>query len=213
MHDTRPRRPAVSAQPHEATAAAVFAGWDARLVLAGMILSVLAACAGPPRTIYDIAAATSGFPVRAPRGQLAVLEPVAIEPVLSDRIVVRTSPETLANLGGAQWVDRLPVLVQTRLVESFENAHVLRAVGRSGILADHNLHTEIRRFELDSGRGEAVVEIFARLSGSGGQAVGGRLFSAHIPVQSDDPAYVASALNAALKEVMRQIVTWTTQKV
>jgi cholesterol transport system auxiliary component len=184
-----------------------------RLGLAGAILAALAACAGPPRANYDIAAAEGGFPARAPRGQLAVLEPVAIAPVLSDRIVVRTSPETLATLGGAQWVDRLPVLVQTRLVESFENARVLRAVGRSGILADHNLHTEIRRFELDSSRGEVAVEIFARLSGSGGQAIGGRLFSVRIPVATDDPAYVASALNAALKEVMRQIVTWTTQKV
>ncbi len=182
-------------------------------MLAAAAFSALAACAGPPRTAYDVAAATGGFPARTPRGALAVYEPVAIEPVLSDRIVVRTSAETLATLGGAQWVDRLPVLVQTRLVESFENARVLRAVGRSGIVADHNLHTEIRRFELDSSRGEVAVEIFARLSGATGQAVGNRLFSARIPVASDDPGYVAAALNAALKEVMRQIVTWTAQKV
>jgi cholesterol transport system auxiliary component len=183
------------------------------LLFAGAAFALLAACAGPPRTTYDVSAPSGGFPARSPRGELAVFEPVAIEPVVSDRIVVRTSPETLATLGGAQWVDRLPVLVQTRLVESFENARVLRAVGRSGIVADHNLHTEIRRFELDSSRGEVAVEIFARLSGMSGQALGGRLFSARVPVASDDPAYVASALNAALKEVMRQIVTWTAQKV
>jgi cholesterol transport system auxiliary component len=183
------------------------------LALAGATATLLAACAGPPRTAYDVAAADRGFPARAPRGELAVFEPVAIEPVVSDKIVVRTSPETLATLGGAQWVDRLPVLVQTRLVESFENAQILRAVGRSGIVADHNLHTEIRRFELDSARGEVVVEIFARLSGASGQAVAGRLFSVQVPVTSDDPGYVAAALNSALKEVMRQIVTWTAQKV
>lgn len=185
----------------------------AHVVLAAAALGLLAACAGPPRTSYDIGAAEGGFPARAPRGQLAVFEPVAIEPVVSDRIVVRTSSETLATLGGAQWVDRLPVLVQTRLVESFENARLLRAVGRSGIVADHNLQTEIRRFELDSSQGAVSVEIFARLSGSSGQALGGRLFSERIPVTSDDPGVVAATLNAALKEVLRQIVVWTAQKV
>jgi cholesterol transport system auxiliary component len=184
----------------------------ARLVLVGASFALLAACSGPPRANFDVGAADRGFPTRAPRSQLAILEPVAISPVVSDRIVVRTSSETLATLGGAQWVDRLPVLVQTRLVESFENAHLFRAVGRSGILADYNLHTEIRRFELDSSRSEVSVEIFARISGSGGQAIGTHLFTSHIPVASDDPAYVAAALNAALKEVMRQIVTWTAQK-
>ncbi len=204
----RPQRPALSVHAWDAAPRS-----SAHLVLAGAAIALLAACAGPPRTAYDVSAAESGLPARAPRGQLAVFEPVAIEPVVSDRIVVRTSPETLATLGGAQWVDRLPVLVQTRLVESFENARVLRAVGRSGIVADHTLHTEIRRFELDSSRGAVSVEIFARLSGASGQAVGGRLFSARIPVASDDPGYVAAALNAALKEVLRQIVVWTAQKV
>lgn len=210
MHVMRLRRPVLAAHQHDSAA---WSNAGALLALAVATFACLAACAGPPRTGYDISAATGGFPARAPRGQLAVVEPVAIEPVVSDRIVVRTSPETLATLGGAQWVDRLPVLVQTRLVESFENARVLRAVGRSGFVADHNLHTEIRRFELDSSRGEAAVEIFARLSGATGQVVGSRLFSARIPVASDDPAQVAAALNAALKEVMRQIVTWTAQKV
>jgi cholesterol transport system auxiliary component len=208
-----PRRSARPAHLPEAAAVSGRSSRAASLVLVGAIIVALAACAGPPRTNYDVGAATGGFPARAARGQLAVFEPVAIQPVLSDRIVVRTSPETFATLGGAQWVDRLPILVQTRLVESFENARVLRGVGRSGIVADHNLHTEIRRFELDSARGEVAVEIFARLSGASGQTVAGRLFSARIPVSSDDPGYVASALNAALKDVMRQIVTWTAQKV
>jgi cholesterol transport system auxiliary component len=213
MEVTPLRQPTMPRSARDGSGSPAFQRASAQLVLAATVLVALAACAGPPRTSYDVAAAEGGFPARAPRGQLAILEPVAIEPVLSDRIVVRTSAETLATLGGAQWVDRLPVLVQTRLVESFENARVLRAVGRSGILADHNLHTEIRRFELDSSKGEAVIEIFARLSGASGQAVGGRLFMARIPVTSDDPGSVASALNAALTEVMRQIVVWTAQKV
>jgi cholesterol transport system auxiliary component len=193
--------------------AAHLARKPARLVLGGATCAVLAACAASPRASYDISAATGGFPARAPRGQLAVLEPVAIEPVLSDRIVVRTSPATLAMLEGGQWVDRLPVLVQARLVESFENSHLLRGVGRSGIVADKILSTEIRRFELDSTKAEVTVEIYARLSGSDGRAVGGRQFSARVPVVGDNPTLVAVALDTALNEVMRSIVTWTVQKV
>jgi len=72
---------------------------------------------------------------------------------------VRYDPQSVAYLTGAQWADKLPSLVQSRLIESFQNAHLLREVGRPGMLADFNLQTSIRRFELDTAQSAAVVEI------------------------------------------------------
>lgn len=175
-------------------------------------LAALCACSTPPRSSFDLLA-PSGVKARAQRGQLAVLTPVAIMPASSDRIVVRTGIETVAYLSGAQWVDQLPVLLQARLIETFENAHAFRGVGRVSILADYTLNSEIRRFELDTGHREAVVEIFVRVSGSEGRAIGSRLFVARRPVPDDAPASVAAGLNAALGEVMHEIVVWTAKKV
>jgi len=175
--------------------------------------SLLAACASSPPATYDLTPAGGDFTARAGRGQLAVLRPDAIQPADSDRIVVRYDPQSVAYLTGAQWADKLPSLVQSRLIESFQNAHLLREVGRPGMLADLNLQTSIRRFELDTAQSAAVVEISAQILSQSGRIVAGRLFSGTVPVASSEPAVVAAALDAALAQVMRDIVIWTAPKI
>jgi len=175
--------------------------------------SLLAACASSPPATYDLTPATGDFAARAGRGQLAVLRPDATQPADSDRIVVRYDPQSVAYLTGAQWADKLPSLVQSRLIESFQNAHLLREVGRPGMLADFNLQTSIRRFELDTAQSAAVVEISAQILSQGGRIIAGRLFSCTVPVASSEPAVVAAALDAALAQVMRDIVIWTAPKI
>ncbi|HEY8033722.1 MAG TPA: ABC-type transport auxiliary lipoprotein family protein [Methylocella sp.] len=181
------------------------------ILLAGSPIVLLASCSSAPVT-YDLTPA-EGFAARAGRGQLAVLMPDAILPADSDRIVVRTDSQSVAYLSGVQWADKLPSLIQSRLIESFQNAHLLRAVGRPGMLADVSLQTSIRRFELDAERSEAIVEISAQIIGSSGRIIAGRLFAANVPAPSSDPAAVAAALDAALTKVMREIVVWAAPKI
>lgn len=183
------------------------------ILLAGVTPSLLAGCSSAPPATYDLTAATGGLAARAGRGQLAVLKPDAILPADSDRIVVRANPQSVAYLSGAQWADKLPSLIQSRLIESFQNAHLLRAVGRPGMLADVSLQTSIRRFELDVARSEAIVEISAQLIGPGGRIVGGRIFAANVLAPSSDPSAVAAALDTALARVMREIVIWAAPKI
>jgi cholesterol transport system auxiliary component len=175
--------------------------------------SLLAACASSPPATYDLTPAAGDFAARAGRGQLAVLRPDATQPADSDRIVVRYDPQSVAYLTGAQWADKLPSLVQSRLIESFQNAHLLREVGRPGMLADFNLQTSIRRFELDTAQSAAVVEISAQILSQSGRIIAGRLSSGTVPVASSEPAVVAAALDAALAQVMRDIVIWTAPKI
>jgi cholesterol transport system auxiliary component len=105
------------------------------------------------------------------------------------------------------------VLIQNRLIETFGNAHLLNAVGRPGILADYKLHTDIRRFELDAARRQAVVEISAQLMEKNDRIAAGKIFSASAPAAGDDGASVAAALDSALGDVMRQIVLWTAPQI
>src|SRR5262245_10032581 len=81
----------------------------------------------PASTLRAPDAVSRAGPVR---GQFVIPEPTAISVLDSERIVVRPSPGQIATLGGAQWSDRLPRLLQARLVETFENASRLRSVGR-----------------------------------------------------------------------------------
>ena len=183
------------------------------LLFAGLPVLLIVACATEPKATYDLSPVAGGFAARAGRGQLAILFPEATLPANSDRIVVRTDAQSIAYLEGAQWVDRLPSLVQSRIIESFQNAHLLRSVGRPGMLADFSLATTIRRFEFEAARGEAAVEISAQLTGPSGRIVAGRLFAANVLAPSSEPSAVAGALNAASRQVMREIVTWAAPKI
>jgi cholesterol transport system auxiliary component len=177
------------------------------------IAFVLAACSGGPPITFDLKAAHEFGNVANSRGTLAIYEPSASLPVASQRIVMRTSVDTVAYLKGAQWADRLPALIQMRLIESFENAHSLRAVGRIGLVADYSLQTEIRRFEADVSHGLARVELSARIVGSSGAILTSKIFAAEAPAASDDAATVTAALDEALAKVLRDIVVWVTPKV
>ena len=180
--------------------------------LAMALVLPLAGCASGPDATFDLSAALFGKPVRALRGPLAINEPVATSPADSDRIVVRPTPDTLAAIKGAQWAEPLPRLVQTRLLQSFENARLQRSVSRPDgrVAAHYSLNTEIRRFDLDLSRGEAVVEISARLVEEGaGRIAAAKIFSARLQAAGEDGASAALALDAALADVMGQIVLWT----
>src|SRR5919112_184429 len=65
-------------------------------------------------------------------GQVAVAEPAAVQPLESEKIVIKDANGAVAAVGGGQWADRLPRLVQSRLIQTFENSSGLKAVGRPG---------------------------------------------------------------------------------
>lgn len=182
----------------------------AQLSFVTILSLAVAACGGSAPATFDLSAA-SGARGKAGRGQLVVAEPTAISPLESDRIVVRAAPEQVAFLTGAQWSDRLPRLLQSRLVQSFENGKLLRSVGRSGdrIVADYVLTSEVRRFEIDVTTSQAVVVISAKLIGErSGRISAARIFTAQVPASASDGARASAALDQALSEVMRDIVGW-----
>ena len=191
-----------------------YSGRLKRAGFAGLVLLGLNGCAGGPTPETFDLTSPANFASRAPRGQLVVAEPVATLPVDSDRLVIRTGPETVAYLSGAQWADRLPRLVQTRLIASFENSHALKNVGRPGLAADNNLTTEIRRFEVDVTAGQAIVELSVKLvNDRSGRIRAAKIFTAQTPAPSKGPAAMAAALDSAFAECLRQIVQWTSGQV
>ncbi|HLH10808.1 MAG TPA: ABC-type transport auxiliary lipoprotein family protein [Methylovirgula sp.] len=172
----------------------------------------LAACTSKPPAAFDLDPAVDFTPQHARRGQLAVGLPEATKLIDSNRIVVRTGADSVAYLTGARWMQRLPPLVQARLIESFQNAHVLRSVGPLGINADRTLNTEIRRFEVDVVSDKAFAEISATLVGADGRVVATKTFSAEAPAPHDDAATVTGALDKALAEILHEIVVWAAPK-
>lgn len=144
-------------------------------------------------------------------GQVAVAEPVAIQVFEAERILVKDAANAVSFLGGGQWADRLPRLVQARIVQTFENASRLKAVSRSGerITADYLLTTEIRAFQVDATTNEAFVELSAKVvDDRSGRIINARVFSGRVPVAAVDAPNAAQALDRALSLVLLDIVRW-----
>jgi cholesterol transport system auxiliary component len=190
------------------------------LTACAVLLAVaLGGCAGgsgigskaPPPT-YDLAAAKD-FPHRSrpARGQLVIAEPAALAPYDSDKIVVRPVPGEAAQLGDAQWEERLPKLMQARIVQSFENASRLRAVGRPAdkIATDFALVSEVRAFEISVADGSAVVEVAAKIVRErSGRIMAARVFRASVPAAAMQGAAAVDALNEAFGKVAKELVLW-----
>lgn len=172
---------------------------------------LLAGCGGGSApTTYDLSAPRDFGRIGGGGGVLIVAQPTAVQALDSDRLIVKDSSGALSFLGGAQWADRVPNLVQTRLIQTFENGSRIAAVGRPGerIVPDFQLNTDIRAFNIDAASGQAVVEITAKLIGDRtGKVQRARLFSARVPAGAEG-AGAAQALDQALSQVLIQIARW-----
>jgi cholesterol transport system auxiliary component len=148
--------------------------------------------------------------------QILIAEPQALKILDSESIVVRNGPSSVAYLGGAQWSDRLPKMVQTRLVQAFENSNRFGGVGRpgEGLAIDFQVITDIRAFEIDqSGNNVAMVEISAKLLNDRNGVVGSsKLFTASVPAAAGGAGFV-NALDAAFDKVAGDIVAWAASNI
>ena len=177
----------------------------------------LAACTGSvlgPDSVptFDLTAPPPAHTETAPRGQLVVSEPSALSILDSDRIVVRSAGDQVAHLANAQWSDRLPRLLQSRLVEALENAGHARPVGTPDdrFSADYQLVTELRAFEISVvSVPVAQVEISAKVvTDRGGKVLASRVFHASVPARSSSGPDAVAALDQAFHQVATAIVQW-----
>jgi cholesterol transport system auxiliary component len=162
-----------------------------------------------PPTTFDLDPSIPVTQNRASRSALVIDEPTTAPALDSRRILVRTGTDSIAYLHGGQWAANLPSLVQDRLIDGFTAAHVMRAVGRPGMVADRSLQTDIQRFEVDVGRKQAIIAIYVRLIAGNGQVVAAKLFSATAPAANDHAPIMAAALSQAFAKVVHEIVIWT----
>ncbi len=177
-----------------------------------LVLAALAgACSsGSAPATFDLSAPSSR--IRGASGvQVLVNEPAALQSLSTQQILVKDASGSVSFIGGGQWADNLPRLIQTRLINTFENASQIRGVSRpsSGAVADVQLVSELRRFEIATPDNQAVAEISVKIvSDRDGRIVNGRIFRASVPASAVDAPNAARALDEALSVVMLDIVRW-----
>ncbi|KQP50481.1 ABC transporter [Methylobacterium sp. Leaf399] len=183
-----------------------------RPALAAIVLATaLGGCGGAAPLTFDLMALPGQGRVAASARSIVVAEPVGLQPFEADRIIVREPGGGLSFLGGGQWSDRLPRLLQTRIIQSLENSGRLRSVSRPGdkIAAQYQLISEIRAFDIAAGSSEAVVDLSVKLiADASGSVVAAKVFQARVPIAKVDPGSAAAGLDRAMAVVLADIVRW-----
>lgn len=193
---------------------------SAGVALLGLLLTGCAALSGgrsKPLDTYELTAPAVSSRQAGGRTQVLVAEPLALKALDSQNIVISPSPGAIEYLGGAQWADRLPRIVQTRLVETFQRSGGFNGVGRpgEGLAIDYQIIVEIREFgiTLDGSRSAGVRLFVKLLNDRNGTVRATREFSERAPVSgTTNDAYVA-ALDAAFGAAAAEIVGWTRSRI
>jgi cholesterol transport system auxiliary component len=183
-----------------------------------LMTSVLAGCASAPQNdTYSLGMAPVIEGKSAKSRQILVPEPTALKALDSEQLVIRVSPSEIRYLSKSQWSDRLPKMVQSRLVQAFENTGQLGGVGRpgEGLAIDYQVLTDIRSFEITTGgEDKAVVEIAAKiLNDRTGAIKAQKIFRAVVNTPGTSNQDFVEGLDEAFNDVAGQMVSWTLQSI
>lgn len=188
------------------------------LVLAASAIS-LGGCFGgsADKDTFSLSAVPEVMGPSAKNRQILIPEPTALKALDSEQVVIRLSGVEIQYLSKTRWSDRLPKMVQAKLVEAFENTGRLGGVGKpgEGLAIDFQIVTDIRAFQVETnGATHASIEISAKLlNDRNGTVKSQKVFSATVPVSgSDNRSYVA-ALDTAFAQVTSEIVAWTLKQI
>lgn len=190
------------------------------LLLAAAALP-LSACGGlipqaPPSNIYNLSPKTT-FPDSLPRvdWQLVVEEPYAAGGLDSHKIAIYTNPYEVKYYAEARWAERAPRMVQTLLVESFENTGKIVAVGRQsvGLRSDFNLKSDLREFQAVLRDGQTSPEVIVVLqvkliAQPRQQIVASATFERRATAKSAGILNLVEAFDDALGKILRDTVAW-----
>jgi len=131
----------------------------------------------------------------------------------STTIAVRPTPNVLQTYKGARWADNAPDLLQTAIVEGFEDSGRISGVARFGgnTRGEFGLLLEIRTFETvyAGGAPEAVIEVQARLLQFRGRASTSKRFRHAVPGAGADIDSMVAAFGQAMTLVTQDVVGWT----
>ena len=175
---------------------------------------------GPAPDLYNLTP-KSTFSDNLPevKKQLTIEEPLASGGLDSNRIALHPHSTRLKFFANARWAVRAPKMLQTLLVESFENTNKIISVGRQsiGLRSDYTLKTEVREFQVEHDSEAQTYVVRVRVNAKLVQQpkrviVGSHSFEHTVEIGDDsDMDSIVIAFDQATGRVLKKLVEWTLQ--
>jgi cholesterol transport system auxiliary component len=187
------------------------------LLLPGCGGNLLGLPEGPAPDIYTLTPKnTFDSDLPTVKWQLVVDQPTAAGGLDTDRIAVHPDPTEIKYYAGARWTDRAPDMVQTLMLESFENTGKIVAVGKQtiGLRSDFNLVSDLREFQAEYKPGSQIPSVRVQINVKivkqpRQQIIASNNFERVVEAKSADIKDVVLAFDDALGKVLRRVVEWT----
>jgi cholesterol transport system auxiliary component len=192
-------------------------------LLAMMLCTSLAGCISlisepDPITVYSLRVKPLSDSVTMPKvpWSLTVIRPNTTSILDSNRIAVRPEANVLQVYKGANWSDPLPDLLQSVIVEAFEDSGAITTGSRqnSGVPAEVALLIDIRQFEAVYEAGAktpvVVLQLHAKvLEYPSNRVIAVRNFNARIPAATKEIPDVVQAFDQGMNTLTVEIMSWT----
>jgi cholesterol transport system auxiliary component len=97
--------------------------------------------------------------------QLVVEKPIAAAGIDTARVALSRNPYQVEYFGKAAWTDNAPSMVQTLLIDSFQNTGSIVGVGREaiGLRPDFLLKTDLREFQANYRNNDPIPEVHVKM--------------------------------------------------
>jgi phospholipid/cholesterol/gamma-HCH transport system substrate-binding protein len=164
---------------------------------------------------YDLRAA-QGFPApsKTVKGQLALPEPTAVAMLETQRMLFSPTKDVPA-FAEFLWADTIPKLLQSRLIESFENYDIAHAPLRTADIgqADFQLLIDVRRFRVAMDSNPTVeIGLSGRVVDKNGKVIASRLFEESQAFDKLEPPAAVAAFDDAFGRIAKDMIAWTVQE-
>ena len=183
------------------------------LKLLGIVLLVSGCVSGSqPREIFDLTAPSDFGISGSIDSQILIIQPKAVLALNTKNIAVVSKGNQISYFPNVAWSDDLANLVQTRIVEVFQNTNRVNGVGTpgQGMLADYRIVTEISEFQFSEDSISANVVFFVKIINErDGLVLASRKFSAGEELHSMAVETAVKGLNSALNKILIEIVNWS----
>lgn len=132
----------------------------------------------------------------------------------SARVLVRPAPSQLQVYRGAAWHEPVPDMLQSVLLQAFEDSGKIAAVSRTGsVRSRFRLMTEIRHFEAverDGARLDAEIELQIKLVlQRNGLILANHTFVQRQPTAGTEIIGLTQAFERSLSALTGEIIAWT----